>query len=64
MLNKNNIKKMYKVTLEKDDQTNSYYNNLMQAIDIKQKMKKRRKDGFMYHIFEKIPGHKEWFKLE
>ena len=54
----------YKITKNAAEKAEKYYSNLMIAMDIKQLLKKRRKDGEMFHIFGMIPGDEQWFKLE
>ena len=54
----------YKVTLNAADKAEKYYKNLTQAINMKELLKKKRKDGYMYHIFGMIPNNDMWFKLE
>jgi hypothetical protein len=54
----------YKITKNAGEAAEKYYKDLMQAMDVKELLKKKRKDGEMFHIFGMVPGNEKWFKLE
>jgi hypothetical protein len=54
----------YKVTKNPAEKAAKYYTNLMKAMDMKELLKKKRKDGYLYHIYGMIPNNDNWFKLE
>lgn len=58
-------KPKYKVTKSPAEDA-KHYEDLMKAMDMKEMLKIKRKDGYMFHIYRMIPNKdkEEWYRLD